>query len=224
MWIMKCFRKKCIDSQFFMSVSVTTLIAAFVWSGSSRAQGEHCASVENDIQRLECFDAAFKAELYETQEPREAVKTLADLVNYNSPDVYFNLSSGEDPCSINSVLKTEKNENTYGGLIQFSYYSFVNLANVERVGKWRSFGYGDHLALILYTDRDTHSGWVSKYRTIKNRDNRTPAESINDFNMKNHENYSGRDSMFFLLVNEYIPDKAQVEAAMLVAIKSCNNR
>ena len=182
-----------------------------------------CRNRWNDIQRLQCFDAAYASTTSNDLSPLEAVKKLSDLVAYTSPDQYFELYGGENPCAIQAVFKRRcfkcgviKSDVTSESAI----FSYVNLSNVERIGGWQSPWAGAIQAIVLYTKRNTEGGWVHTSQSYDGEP-RIPAEEINRLRMKQFDSYSGRDARFYLLVEEYFPDREKVIAALQDAVKAC---
>lgn len=217
----------CLAKENDMSVGLSsvleqgkTAITTFLFScvaSITFAQGDKCVSLENDILRLQCFDEAYDSSSAKSVSPEDAVVNLAELVNYQDQDVILNLTRGEDPCAIQSLVKFRYNSE-YGRSSRLVSRSSTNLGFVERIGDWRSTNYGVK-SIGLYTTREFNGSWVLKFR---NYDDPIPnVDMVNESDLPIQQTYEDRDAPFDLLVSEYSIDSGRIREALRVAIESC---
>jgi hypothetical protein len=201
-----------------LSVAVLALSAG-LFGGQTHADRSKCVSMDNDIARLACFDEAYLQAKPTSLTPDEAIKALAELVNVDTSHERLILTGGEDRCALNVLYEGSL---SWEGLRNpYQMNSWINLSNVERLGHWR--GISDWRSglrgIIAYTDRTAEGVWQSRigngYIAVANK------SDINYYKIPITDTYQGRDSVIYLLVEDYRPDAAKVEKALWDAILAC---
>lgn len=182
----------------------------------AHAQGEQCVGMENDVARLQCFDAVFNGpeddlDLYAD----EAVDKLIKLVNFSDKNIFLRLYAGENVCQIKSVVKYSVSTGLYHN--QYIVHSHSDLSKVERIGNWDQ--QGTYKAIVLYTERGTEGVWARKSNGV--RGPVADARLLDISTLKEEKSYFGRDARFALMVPEYYPDVKKIEDALQLAIKAC---
>jgi hypothetical protein len=183
--------------------SITSLVAAPAF-----AQGEECVGVENDIARLQCFDAAFASSgggvRTQALTTDEAFGELLELVRYQTPDFYLGLSGfQENMCALQ--IQTRSFSASYkgykGGKINIWR---VDLRNVESIARWGPQG------PVLNFERN--SGGVAQSFVYRIPNATTLPELINYKPAQSSEN-SNRSISIYLVVPEYKPDYSKIQVA-----------
>lgn len=186
-----------------------------------KAQGNECVDIVSDVSRLECFDNAFSLREADVVSPEATVETLIELVNYEGPFASLELSRGEDPCALRTVLRYFNNPVGIAMGSQQVLVSNVNLASVERVGKWGQPQDG-HYPIVLYSERGTSGSWVFR-RTGLREVIAGPGEIV-EASVPVFDQYTGRDARFYLAVQEFAPDLPLIRSALEAAVAACRSQ
>jgi len=182
------------------------------------AQAEKCVGMDNDIARLQCFDAAFPSSGGGAKTPtltvNEAFGDLLELVRYQSPNLYLGLSGfQENICALQ--VQTRSFSASYkgykGGKMELWR---VDLRKVESIARWGPQG------PVLNFERNSE-GLVQSF-SYRVPDATTLLELVN-YNPGQSSENSIRSIPLYLIVPEYKPDFSKIQVAFENFWNTCRN-
>lgn len=199
---------------------VTSLMVGFS-ATLANAQAEQCVSIDSDVARLECFDAAFSSGASSSLTVEEAINNLIEITSISNDWETLDITSLDEPCTIQASWKfiDIPRAPQHNVIISTS-----DLTKVERIGDWTRDRYSDP-AISLYYDRGTEGRWTRYYGVVP------PGVAAIDIGregnlhgMRDLDRYTGRDASFYLMAEGYQTDGVKIMEAMVAAVSACQNQ